>query len=230
MIGILGGTFDPIHFGHLRPALEIVQQLGLRELRLIPSRVPPHRPSPQAPARHRLAMVERAIAGVPGFRVDTRELERRGPSFTVDTLRDLRRELRPECALLLLMGMDAFLGLHRWDRWEEIPTLAHLVVAHRPGSTPPVGAPPLAVAPITDSVSALRVRPWGRTFFQPVTQLDIAATRIRDDLRLGRSPRFLLPDSVLQYIDEQGLYRQNPAPHDPDDRPGETDQDATHAE
>jgi len=212
VIGVLGGTFDPVHYGHLRPALEVYESLGLSELRLIPCRVPPHRPPPEAPAYHRLAMVERAITGVPGFRADARELARAGPSFTVDTLSELRKEIGPECPLLLLMGMDAFAGLLGWHQWREIPLLAHVVVAHRPGTAPAMDSPYLELAPATDSVAALRNGAQGRTFFQPVTQLDISATGIRECLRAGRSPRFLLPGSVRHYIAEHQLYRDVPAP------------------
>jgi nicotinate-nucleotide adenylyltransferase len=212
VIGVLGGTFDPVHYGHLRPALEVYESLGLSELRLIPCREPPHRPPPEAPPHHRLAMVERAITGVPGFRSDARELARPGPSFTVDTLGELRAEIGPECPLLLVMGMDAFAGLHGWHRWREIAQLAHVVVAHRPGTAPTLDSPYLELAPATDSVAMLRRRAQGRVFFQPVTQLDISATGIRECLRAGRSPRFLLPGSVRHYIADHRLYRDVSAP------------------
>lgn len=211
MIGILGGTFDPVHHGHLRPALEVYESLGLSELRFVPCRVPPHRAPPEAPAHHRLAMVERAIAGVPGFRVDARELSRPGPSFTVDTLSELRAEIGPGCPLLLVMGMDAFAGLPGWHRWREIAQLAHVVVAHRPGTAPAMGSPYFELAAATDSVAVLRNAGRGRVFLQPVTQLDISATGIRECLRAGRSPRFLLPGSVRDYIAEHRLYLDGPA-------------------
>jgi nicotinate-nucleotide adenylyltransferase len=214
VIGVLGGTFDPVHYGHLRPALEVYEGLGLSELRFIPCRVPPHRAPPEAPAHHRLAMVERAIAGVPGFRADARELARPGPSFSVDTLSELREEIGSGSPLLLLVGMDAFAGLHRWHRWREIPRLAHVVVAHRPGAAPAMDSPYLHLAPATDSAAGLRTETSGRVLFQQVTQLGISATGIREYLRAGRSPRFLLPESVRRYIVEHGLYRDGPAPPD----------------
>ncbi len=212
MIGVLGGTFDPVHFGHLRPALEVQESLGLDELRFVPSRVPPHRESPEVPADHRLAMVERAIAGVPGFVADARELSRPGPSFTVDTLRELREEIGAERPLLLVMGMDAFAGLDSWHRWREIPRLAHVVATQRPGIEPATDSPCMALAEVADSVAALQGAPSGRVCFQPVTQLDISGTAIRECLRSGRSPRFLLPGSVLHYIAEHRLYRDAAAP------------------
>lgn len=207
VIGVLGGTFDPIHFGHLRPALEVHECLGLRELRFIPSHVPPHRGAPVAAAGHRLAMVERAIAGVPGFTVDSRELDRPGPSYTVDTLRSLRNEIGSDGPLLLIMGLDAFASLDTWHRWREIPELAHIVVARRPGSSIPEHAAYLELAAVAESRSALEDRASGLVFFQSVTQLDISATGIREYLQAGRSPRFLLPDSVRRYINEHDLYQ-----------------------
>ena len=211
VIGVLGGTFDPIHFGHLRPALEVYESLGLAEMRFIPSHVPPHRDPPEVASQHRLAMVECAIAGVPGFVADARELSRSGPSFTVDTLDELRREVGAQCPLLLVMGMDAFAGLDSWHQWREIPRLAHIVATHRPGTAPATDSPCMALVEVAHSVAALQSAPSGRVCFQPVTQLDISGTAIREGLRSGRSPRFLLPGSVLHYIAEHQLYQGDAA-------------------
>ena len=127
-IGILGGTFDPIHYGHLRTAFELWQELRLAEVRLLPAGTPPHRDQLYAAADVRLRMVRAAVAGQPYFVVDDREVRRTGPSYSVDTLTELRREY-PERSLCLLLGMDAFLGLPQWHRWRELLTLAHVVVA-----------------------------------------------------------------------------------------------------
>ncbi len=213
MIGIFGGTFDPVHFGHLRPALELFETLGLEELRLIPAGLPPHRRPPRADSGQRLEMLRRAIAGQQGFVLDQREIYRQGPSYMVDTLADLRAELGQRRPLCLLLGMDAFLGLTSWHRWEEIPRLAHLVVSHRPGWHPEHlddhGGPlaELADSSLVGHPRALRERPAGGIFMHPVTQLDISSTRIRALIRQGGSPRYLLPDGVWSYIREQGLYR-----------------------
>jgi nicotinate-nucleotide adenylyltransferase len=210
VIGILGGTFDPIHHGHLRPALEIHERLGFDELRLVPAHVPPHRPLPGATAEQRLAMVQRAIEGLSGFRVDRRELDRDGPSFSVDTLLALRAEVGASRPLLMLVGLDAFAELHTWHRWREIPRLAHVVVATRPGSAPPSpGTGYLEAAEVVHSPERLRERPCGHVRFEAVTALDISATAIRALLRAGRSPKFLLPDAVLDYILEKDLYRND---------------------
>lgn len=205
-IGLLGGTFDPIHYGHLRPALEVLEGLDLAQIRFIPARQPPHRPPPVTPPGQRLALVEQAIAGQPGFVADDRELRRDSPSYTVDTLISLRAEVG-NTPLCLLLGMDAFDGLPAWHRWQSLPELAHLVVVHRPGAEPP-SAPALEelLRRRLSHPEALRECPAGGLLFFPVTQLDISATRIRQLLAAGNSPRYLLPESVLGYIREQGLY------------------------
>ena len=131
-IGIFGGTFDPVHYGHLRSAWELLQDLRLAEVRFVPSATPPHRDRARAAARLRLKMVETAVAGQPGFTVDAREFEREGPSYTVDTLSEIRAE-HVQQSLCLIVGTDAYAGLMTWHRWDEILELAHIIVAHRPG-------------------------------------------------------------------------------------------------
>lgn len=209
MIGILGGTFDPVHFGHLRTALELYQTLSLEQVRLLPCALPPHRGRPQASPEQRLAMVEAAVSGQPGLTVDRRELDRPGPSYMVETLASLRAELgtRP---LALILGMDAFLGLPGWHRWEQIPEFAHLLVVTRAGAPEPEAGPMqtlLRAREVTDP-QALRERTAGLVLRQQVTRLDISSTAIRGQVAAGRSPRFLLPDPVLAQIDAEHLYRQ----------------------
>lgn len=209
-IGIFGGTFDPIHYGHLRPALELREQLGLDEVRFTPAAQPPHRATPTVSSAQRLAMLQRAVAGVGGFAVDARELQRSGPSYMVDTLRSLRDELgtRP---LVLLLGLDAFLGLPSWHRWQAIIELAHIAVATRPGWSTAELQGNEALARLwreraTEGAAALHATPAGRMVMVPVTPLAISATAIREQLFQGRSVRFLLPDSVLHYIEDNRLY------------------------
>ena len=132
-IGVFGGTFDPIHYGHLRLAEELADRLQLGEVRIVPARVPPHRAAPKVTSSHRLEMVRLACAGNPRFLVDDRECRREGPSYTVDTLLGLRAELAADTPLCLLMGVDAYLALTTWSRWERLYDLAHIVIAHRPG-------------------------------------------------------------------------------------------------
>jgi nicotinate-nucleotide adenylyltransferase len=206
-VGVLGGTFDPIHYGHLRPALELLEALGLAELRLIPGRVPPHRPPPRAPAESRLDLVRLAAETIPGVVVDDRELHRDGPSYSVDTLRSLRGELGPR-PICFAMGSDAFLGLQSWYRWRELAQYAHLVVMERPGHEVKLeGALGEWTLPRrTRDVATLRREAAGRVFFLPVSQLDISATGIRRLIAQGRSARCLMPERVWESVAGGGLY------------------------
>lgn len=207
MIGILGGTFDPVHFGHLRPALEIQQCLGLDEIRLVPACIPPHRSQPQASPRQRLALLRAAVAGDPAFTVDTREYDREGPSYTLDTLKSLRTELAGT-DLCLLIGMDAFLGFCSWHRWREIPDYCHLIVMTRPGMTLPEQgelADFISLHRVADA-ETLNTRSSGLLLFQPVSQLEISGTQIRKLLATGKRADFLLPNRVLELIHSEGLY------------------------
>lgn len=208
MIGILGGTFDPIHYGHLRPAQEALRALDLAEVRLVPAANPPHRPPPVATAAQRLRMAELAVAEFPGLRVDDRELRRGGTSYTVLTLEEMRREAgaRPLC---LLLGTDAFEGIGTWHRWRELPELAHLVVLTRPGWTwPEPGAlPAWARARLARAPGELAKDAAGRIYFQAVTPQDISATRLRDAIARGEPVDGMLPPAVLEYLRANRIYR-----------------------
>ena len=213
MIGVFGGTFDPIHFGHLRSALEICESLGLKEIRFVPCRIPPHRDEPLADPMQRLAMVRAALAGQPDMILDDREIKREGPSYMIDTLESLRSELTTE-PLCLILGMDAFMGLSSWHRWQELLTLAHLVVMHRPGkSLHDVNSKQAAeVTTLLNSrqvkdIKALQTKAAGSIFLHPISQLDISASKIREMVAKGKNPRYLLPDVVLQMIKVQKIYK-----------------------
>jgi nicotinate-nucleotide adenylyltransferase len=209
-IGIFGGTFDPIHCGHLRTAFELWQELKLAEVRFLPAGNPPHRDQIYASAEERLRMVLAAVADQTGFVVDDREVRREGMSYSVDTLTELRAEY-PSRSLCLLLGMDAFLGLPHWHRWRELLTLAHIVVAHRPGWKAPERGPlgELLVDHGTGTVRDLHERPAGRVYVRAVTQLEISSTELRALLAAGRDPHYLVPDQVRQIILETRCY----APH-----------------
>lgn len=207
MICLLGGTFDPVHHGHLRSALEVRQALGIDSVRLLPCRTPPHRPAPQASADVRLAMLEAVVADEPALQVDTRELQREGPSYMVDTLRSLRAEHQAE-PICLAIGMDAFRGLESWHEWRAVQSLCHLVVMHRPGSRWPRAAALdelLARARVRDA-ARLRAAQGGLIMGVAVTQLAISSTRIRESIGKGLSVRYLLPDVVIQRIRQENLY------------------------
>jgi len=209
-IGLFGGTFDPIHNGHLRTAFELWQALKLAEVRFLPAGDPPHREKPLAEAELRVRMVRAATLDQSSFIVDDREVRRPGISYSVDTLTDLRREF-PDRALCLLLGMDAFLGLPNWHRWRELLDLAHIVVAHRPGWKAPTLGPlgELMVDRGTGSVRDLHTAPAGRIFVHAVTQLEISSTELRQLIVSGEDPRYLVPDSVRDLIVETRCYAES---------------------
>ena len=204
--GIYGGTFDPVHFGHLRTALELLQTLALTEIRFIPAGEPPHREPTKASAAVRIRMLQAALHGQPGFVLDDRELQRAGPSYMVDTLESLRAE-QPQRSLALILGMDAFAGLTDWDRWEQLFQHAHLIVVHRPGASLPANGEAgelFAERGITDP--ALLAAGAGHILEWAVTPLDISASAIRRLVAAGEDPRFLVADPVRDIILETGCY------------------------
>ncbi|MGB5208987.1 MAG: nicotinate-nucleotide adenylyltransferase [Gammaproteobacteria bacterium] len=206
-MAIFGGTFDPIHYGHLRTAFELMESLRLPEVRFLPAGTPPHRERPVADARVRLEMVRAAIGGQPGFVVDDRELHREGPSYSVDTLLDLRAEYAHR-SICLVVGMDAFLDLPKWYHWREILQLAHVLVAHRPGWRVPDMGPlnELLADRGTGRVGDLHESRAGRIYIHAVTQLEISSTAIRELVSNGGDPRFLMPDAVRKNILDSGCY------------------------
>ena len=217
VLGIFGGTFDPIHCGHLELARELRAALAFSAVRFVPAGDPPHRAAPVAPAAHRLAMVELAIAGHPGLEVDAREIRRTGRSYTVPTLAELRDD-EPFRPLALIVGADAFLGLPTWHRWRELFDLAHIVVVARPGVDVD-GALPQALAAewsrrFSRDAAALTSAPAGALILQAITAHPISASAIRAQLARGAegiaAVRGLLPASVLAYIDRNQLYRSRP--------------------
>lgn len=205
--GVFGGTFDPIHYGHLRTAFELLQALRFADVRFVPCGDPPHRGRTFAAAADRLRMVEIAIEDQDGFVVDARELERSGPSYSIDTLQGLREEL-PDSPLGLIIGMDAFLGLTSWHRWDELLDVAHIVVAHRPGWKAPDIGPlgDLIAERGTHRIEDLHDATHGCIHIHAVTQLEISSTEIRELVGAGRDPRFLMPDVVRDWILDSGVY------------------------
>jgi len=202
LIGILGGTFDPIHYGHLRSALDIMQQAGLSEVRFIPNRLPPHRDAPKLSDQQRAELVQLAILDRSEFVFDDRELQRDGPSYMVDTLQSLKDDF-PDSTLCLIMGMDAFNGLPQWHRWQSILELCHIIVTSRPGADLPSFA---LKAPFSQNINnapeSLLQRSSGQILLQSVTQLDISASQIRNYLSLGQSTQYLLPETVRDKLEQ----------------------------
>ncbi|MES1942942.1 nicotinic acid mononucleotide adenylyltransferase [Salinisphaera sp. PC39] len=212
-IGILGGTFDPVHNGHLRLAVELAEALELAEVRLVPSARPPHRGAPIASPGQRAKWIRVAITDEPRLRLDDRELLRRGPSYTVDTLASLRREL-PDTPLCLLMGRDVMAALDKWHEWRGLFEHAHIVLVERPDTDTEL---PAAVADEVErrrvgDAADLRGATHGLVHVCTPPPLTISGTRIRELLAAGRSARYLLPDVVLEEIQDAGVYRREPAP------------------
>ena len=215
LIGILGGTFNPIHFGHLRMAQEIADALELSEVRFIPAANPPHKELPTVSAKSRAKMVELAIKDNPLFKLDEHELNRVGASYTIDTLISLRAEVEAEfddVALCLIMGSDAFTKLNTWHRWQEILNYCHIILVQRPAtSTDQVplnnDLALLLQNHYTENVSDLSSQNAGFIHMQSITALSISSTAIRSTFNLKKNPRYLMPQAVIEYIEANQFYK-----------------------
>ncbi len=205
--GILGGTFDPVHIGHLRLALEVQAAVGLDQIQLVPVSSPAHRAAPVLSAETRLQMLQLAVADQLGLFVNPLELERPGVSYTCETLIHLRAQ-NPDTALCLITGMDSFATFNQWHRWREIPTLAHIIVAQRPGSQtdlkPELQA--FLARAQTQNLQNLHQQQAGSVVMLDIPALDISSTRIRAMLKTGLSTRYLLPEPVQEIIETNDYY------------------------
>lgn len=206
MIGIFGGTFDPIHYGHLRPVAEVLQALQLEKLFLLPVSTPPHRQAPIATAEQRLQMALLGVDEFPGLEVDDYEIQRGGISYTVETLQHYRQLYR-QIPLCLVVGSDAFASLETWHQWQTLPTLVHLVVMQRPHPEPVAGSG-WSKERLTTDIEELSAANSGKIYFHNVTLQDISATRIRQAIGKGKAVATLLPPAVLSYIKQHHLYEQ----------------------
>lgn len=210
LYALFGGTFDPIHFGHLRPVEALAQQVGLKKVTLLPNNVPPHRPQPEASAQQRVEMLRCAIADRPLFDIDTRELERDTPSWTVATLEALRAERGAEQPLGFIIGQDSLLTLAKWHRWQDLLSLCHLLVCKRPGYAAQMESVDMQQwldAHLAQNPQQLHQAPSGHIWLADTPLFDISATEIRQRRHSGQSCTDLLPDAVIDYIDRAGLYR-----------------------
>jgi nicotinate-nucleotide adenylyltransferase len=214
-LGVFGGMFDPIHYGHLRTAHELSEFIGLERVLFLPAGEPPHRAAPLADAATRLAMLRAAVEGDERFAVDDRELRRGGPSWTILTLEELRAE-RGRQPLVLILGMDAYGGIDRWHRAEELPDFAHIVIARRPGAGLPSGGlgARLLRERRCDDPARLADAPAGRVFVSSNTQLDLSSSAVRAVIAAGRDPRYLMPEAARRIILATGSYA----------RPGEAEE------
>jgi len=207
-VGILGGTFDPVHLGHLRIAQEVLDEVKLGKVLFIPCAEPPHKSGTNADAQHRLGMLRVALRSNPLFQVDEREYARKGVSYTIDTLESLRLELG-DIPLCLILGSDSFLSLETWHRWKDLIHYCHLIVAVRPGwsGDPKTLFNGFFKGALVECADELHQQSGGLVYVHQVTQLDISATKIRGFLRQGRSVRYLVPDDLADYIEQNQLYR-----------------------
>jgi nicotinate-nucleotide adenylyltransferase len=206
-LALFGGTFDPVHYGHLRCADEAREMLRLETLYLLPAGTPVHRRNPGASARQRLDMLRLALNEFPHLEIDEREIRRQGPSFMVDTLQELRTEF-PERPLLLLVGQDAVNLLHTWSRWQQLLELTHLVILTRPGTSAQYrdDVRTLIESRTATDLQQLSASEAGSVYHLAVTAIDVSATSIKRIIGTGRSPGPMLPAAVLDYIDDNGLY------------------------
>lgn len=213
-IGILGGTFNPIHYGHLRLAEELAEDLQMDSIHFIPAANPPHKEAVSISAKHRAAMVDLAIKNNPKFILDSRELHRAGASYTIDTLVSLRSELGNNTSITLLMGSDAFIPFNTWHRWQEILQYCHIALVQRPQANNvmrrmllPDALETLLQTHYTENSDDLLASAAGYITMRQVTALDISSTAIRDALKHQHSTRYLMPDSVIDYIEKYQLYK-----------------------
>jgi nicotinate-nucleotide adenylyltransferase len=209
LIALYGGTFDPIHYGHLKPVEALAKQVAVHQVTIMPNNVPPHRPQPLANSQQRKAMVELAIAGNPLFKLDDRELQRETPSYTVETLEQLRTEIGSEQPLAFIVGQDSLLNLQRWHRWETLLTLCHLLVCQRPGysvSMDTAEEQQWLDTHQTSSVKQLHSQPAGKIYLAQTPMYDISATAIRQRLEHHLPCDDLIPPAVAQFIRQHHLY------------------------
>jgi len=210
LLALYGGTFDPIHYGHLKSVEALARLVKLKNVTIMPNNVPPHRPQPEASSAQRKEMIKLAIAGNPLFTLDDRELTRSTPSWTVETLEQLRAKIDRLSVLAFIIGQDSLLSLHRWHRWETLLTLCHLLVTQRPGYPLTMETPEQQrwlAQNVTDSVATLHQLPAGKVLLAPTPLYDISATTIRHRLESNQPCDDLLPPDVLTFILQHGLYR-----------------------
>jgi len=201
MIGVFGGTFDPVHYGHLKPARDVMRELGLRKVLFIPNHVPPHREQPQLPTAIRVELLQLALQEYPGFELDLREIGRNGMSYMLDTLISLKQDY-PDESLCLIIGMDALLGLTRWYCWQRLFEYCHIVVTARPGYALPDELHPEIKGRVAASAQSLRDNEAGKILIKSVSLLDISASDIRQRMARGEDVREWMPASVYHKYSE----------------------------
>lgn len=201
LIGLLGGTFDPVHDGHLAVASQLCAELDMESVRLILNARPPHRTLPVCSASHRLGMLQAAVGSSAGLVVDTRELARTGSSYSLWTLRSLRRDF-PDASLCWIVGADAWQGLRSWYHWYELSSLAHFVVVERPGWK----LSDAGMDRLSRDIGALKRRTAGARVLCTGPVVDVSASNIRQRIGCGEDVSDSVPEPVWSYIRREGLY------------------------
>lgn len=207
-VALFGGTFNPVHVGHLRIATELAELLQVDHLRLLPCAFPPHRGEPQASAQQRLAMLAAATANQSILVADDMELQRAAPSYSIDTLALVRQQIGDTKPLFFCIGMDALIKINTWHCWQELLLHCHIVVSSRPNTERPESGPVAdwIAQHRCDDLDTLQQRPAGNLYFCDLTMLDISSTGIREKIAQGKSINFMTPDTVVEYIQQHHLY------------------------
>ncbi|EST59316.1 nicotinate-nucleotide adenylyltransferase [Proteus cibi] len=209
-IALYGGTFDPIHYGHLRPVEALSGLIGLKEVIWLPNNIPPHRPQPEASSQQRLEMVQLALEPYSSFKVDTRELEKPTPSYTIETLRDFRKEIGDKQPLAFIIGQDSLLSINTWHQWDKLLDVCHLLVCARPGYQTHFENTQMQTwltQHQTKQQEDIHCLPSGKIFLADTPLYNISATDIRARHKAGLNCHDLLPNSVEDYIRQQQLYK-----------------------
>ena len=208
-VALFGGTFNPVHNGHLRIASELAELLPISELRMMPCGVPPHRDKKMVSAQQRLEMLQIGIGhDNPALTIEDIELQRTTPSYSIDTVNLIRRNLGPSVPLILCLGMDALASISSWHRWEQLLDFCHIAVSSRPGFAAPKKGPlyEWINQHCCADLSKLEERPAGHIYFCDLTMLAVSSTIIRDKVKNKESIRYMTPDSVVNYIQQHRLY------------------------
>ena len=210
VVAIMGGTYNPVHNGHLRVAVEVADLFSLDELKLVPCLQPVHKSRPTVSTLHRLNMLDLAIESDARLTIDNREVLRSKPSYTIDTLKELRVELGADASIVMIVGMDSFLSLNYWKDWHLLTSYAHIFVVSRPGWNPTFSDElnNYYEKYRASSIAELQCAPSGSIWFETLAPLDISSSMIRALVASNRSIAYLLPNSVRKYIDTNKLYLQ----------------------
>ena len=207
-LAVFGGTFDPIHFGHLKSACAVTDYLGVPCVKLVPSCIPPHREKPSSTPAHRLSMLQIATCEDKRMAVDDREISRRGVSYTADTLASFRSELGTTVPLYFILGIDSYVTIHKWHHWKGLTDIAHLIVLDRPGYLAEVSSEVQLWSQnrLVEDPNDMKHRAFGCICLVSLVQVDVSATDLRNKLKAGVRPTGKMPEKVIDFALKHGLY------------------------